>query len=211
MEQIKQFVKKELAHTESGHGYWHAIRVLNNTRLIAMKESCNHTVAEAAALLHDVCDIKLTGTSLETQQDKIREFLGELQYASADIAHIEQIIAHMSFRDGFDKKTFSSKELDVVQDADRLDAIGAIGIARAFSYGGHKNREMHDPDVPPAAFSSKEEYTSAASPTINHFYEKLLKLKSLMNTDTAKQIAESRHRFMEEYLVQFLAEWQGDR
>ena len=137
--------------------------------------------------------------------------LGELDYAAADIRHIEQIIAHMSFRDSFNAQNFTSMELKVVQDADRLDAIGAIGIARAFNHGGHKNREIHDPNLPPAHFSSEAEYNAAESPTINHFYEKLLKLKKMLNTDTARRIAEGRHLFMEAYLTQFYAEWNGER
>ena len=138
-------------------------------------------------------------------------FLSELGVDPAVIEHVVQIINNISFKGGNFEQSFRSKELDIIQDADRLDALGAIGIARTFNYGGFKNRPLYDPDIPPKLNMSKEEYKKSEAPTINHFYEKLLLLKDRMNTKTGRELAGKRHEFMENFLGQFYAEWEGKR
>lgn len=204
------FVKNKLANAEGGHDWFHIQRVYKNALLIASGEECDETVVKLGALLHDIADSKFHDGD-ETVGPKVaREFL-ESQGASEDtISHVIQIIDNISFKGGNNGKVFSSIELNIVQDADRLDAIGAIGIARAFNYGGFKNRAMYDPNIAPKLNMTKEEYKNSQAPTINHFYEKLLLLKDKMNTQTGKQIAEQRHQFMQEFLAQFYAEWEGE-
>jgi len=203
------FVKEKLANAEGGHDWFHIQRVYKNALLIASGEECDETVVKLGALLHDIADSKFNGGD-ETVGPKVaREFLESQGATEAVISHVIQIIDNVSFKGGNTEKTFSSIELDIVQDADRLDAIGAIGIARAFNYGGFKNRAMYDPNIAPKLNMSKEEYKNSNAPTINHFYEKLLLLKDKMNTQTGKQIAQQRHQFMQEFLSQFYAEWDG--
>lgn len=205
------FVKEKLANAEGGHDWFHIQRVYKNALLIASGETCDETVVKLGALLHDIADSKFHGGD-ETVGPKIaREFLESEGVSEDIIIHVIQIINNISFKGGNSEKHFSSIELDIVQDADRLDAIGAIGIARAFNYGGFKNRAMHDPQIAPKLNMSKEEYKNSQAPTINHFYEKLLLLKDKMNTQTAKEIAQKRHDYMQGFLSQFYAEWDGEQ
>lgn len=207
----ENFVKETLANAEGGHDWWHIYRVWNNAKLINKIEKADELVVELAALLHDIADSKFHNGDEEIGPVTAGNFLKTLNVDADIILHVQQIIRHMSFKASLGEKQFHSKELEVVQDADRLDAIGAIGIARAFSYGGFKNRALYDPGIEPNLNMSKEEYKKSTAPTINHFYEKLLQLKDKMNTDTGKQIAFERHNFMENYLRQFYAEWEGSK
>ncbi|WP_051189415.1 HD domain-containing protein [Daejeonella oryzae] len=206
-----QFVKTELSGAEAGHDWWHINRVWNNARFIGKTETADMFVVELAALLHDIADSKFNDGDEEIGPQKAGDFLKSVHVDESVIIHVQQIIRNMSFKASLGLITFNSKELEIVQDADRLDAIGAIGIARAFTYGGFKNRELYNPEVPPVFNMSKEEYKNSRTPTINHFYEKLLLLKEKMNTDTGRRIAEERHLFMLTYLEQFKSEWNGER
>jgi uncharacterized protein len=204
------FVKEKLTNAEGGHDWFHIQRVYKNALLIARGETCDEIVVKLSALLHDIADSKFHDGD-ETVGPKVaREFLESEAVSEATITHVIQIIENISFKGGKTEKTFSSIELNIVQDADRLDAIGAIGIARAFNYGGFKNRAIYDPQIAPNLHMSKEEYKNSHAPTINHFYEKLLLLKDKMNTQTGKQIAEQRHHYMEGFLAQFYGEWDGE-
>lgn len=203
------FVKQTLQNAEAGHDWWHILRVWNNAKLIAQTEEVDLLVVELAALLHDIADSKFQNGDEEIGPKTAGDFLKTIEVDAEVIEHVQQIIRHLSFKSSFDQVVFSSEELKVVQDADRLDAIGAIGIARAFTYGGFKKREMYNPEIQPNFNLTKEAYKNSTAPTINHFYEKLLLLKDLMNTETAKKIAAERHVFMELYLEQFAAEWNG--
>ncbi|PCI35700.1 MAG: phosphohydrolase [Flavobacteriaceae bacterium] len=206
----QEFVQKTLKDTEGGHDWFHILRVWNNAKLIAKSEPVNLFIVELGALLHDIADAKFHNGD-ETVGPKVaREFLESLEVNEEDIAHVEQIITNISYKGGNFNQTFSSPELAVIQDADRLDAIGAIGIARCFNYGGFKNRAMYNPDITPKLDMTKEEYKKSTAPTINHFYEKLLLLKDRMNTETGKKIAQERHHYMEGFLNQFYAEWNGE-
>lgn len=205
------FVKEKLENAEGGHDWFHIERVYKNALSIANGEVCNTDVVKLGALLHDVADSKFHNGDETLGPKTARKFLESENVDSSTIHHVINIIENISFKGGNIEKTFSSIELDIVQDADRLDAIGAIGIARAFNYGGFKNRAMHDPDIAPKFRMSKEEYKNSQAPTINHFYEKLLLLKDKMNTETGKQIAQERHRYMEGFLSQFYAEWDGEK
>ena len=209
LEKTIAFVKQKLAGAEGGHDWFHIERVYKNALLIAQTETCNHTIVALGALLHDIADSKFHDGD-ETIGPKIaRDFLNSQNEDSLIVDHVVAIIENISFKGGnFDKK-FSSKELDIVQDADRLDAIGAIGIARALNYGGFKNRSLYNPEIAPNLNMNIAEYKNSESPTINHFYEKLLLLKDKMNTDSGKKLAEKRHEFMEQYLNKFLDEWNG--
>lgn len=204
------FVKTKLEQAEGGHDWFHIERVYKNALLIAQEESCDLTVVKLGALLHDIADSKFHNGDETIGPKTARAFLEAENVDEATIVHVVNIIENISFKGGNFEKKFSSKELEIVQDADRLDAIGAIGIARCFNYGGFKNRALYNPAIPPKFGMSKEEYKTNDSPTINHFYEKLLLLKDKMNTPTGKKIAEARHRFMENFLSQFYAEWDGE-
>ncbi len=202
---LEYWVKQKLSSVDAGHDWWHAVRVRNNALKIAEKEGGNIQVIEPAALIHDLVDDKFFNPAVAEKE--IVEKLKSLSFNSKDIDHIRDIIISMSFSKELDGKSFDSLEFRIVQDADRLDAIGAIGIARTFSYGGQKGREFYNPEIPFEEVSSKQQYRNSATPTINHFYEKLLKLKDLMKTATGKTMAEERHSFMERYLEQFFREW----
>jgi len=204
-----KFVRQTLAGAEAGHDWWHINRVWNNAKLIARHEDVDMLTVELAALLHDIADSKFNNGDEEIGPRTAGNFLNSLGVDQPVIEHVQNIIRYLSFKASFDQTTFHSPELAVVQDADRLDAIGAIGIARAFTYGGYKNRELYNPEIAPNLNMSKDEYKNSAAPTINHFYEKLLLLKDKMNTQTGKTIAQQRHQFMEQYLEQFYAEWNG--
>lgn len=204
------FVKRTLANAEGGHDWWHIYRVWKLSQRIARDENADLFVVELGALLHDIADSKFHNGNEEVGPRRAREFLDTLNVDTGIIRHVELIVANISFKGGNHIQLFKSKELDVVQDADRLDAMGAIGIARTFNYGGHKNRAIYDPEVKPNLNMTKEEYKNSTAPTLNHFYEKLLLLKDKMNTDSGKKLAEKRHRFMEQYLEEFFREWSGE-
>ncbi|MFL9844134.1 HD domain-containing protein [Flavobacterium rhizosphaerae] len=204
------FVKQQLADAEGGHDWFHIQRVYNNALHIAETEPCNFTVVKLGALLHDIADSKFHNGDETVGPRMARKFLESNNVDKDIIEHVIAIIENISFKGGNTERSFSSKELEIVQDADRLDALGAIGIARAFNYGGFKNRALHDPNIAPNLNMSKEEYKKSTAPTLNHFYEKLLLLKNRMNTQTGKKIAEGRHIYMEGFLAQFYAEWDGE-
>ena len=205
------FVKKELENAEGGHDWFHIERVYKNAVLIANGENCDILIVQLGALLHDIADSKFHNGDEAVGPKKARLFLESMTVSENTITHVVNIIENISFKGGHETKKFSSLELDIVQDADRLDAIGAIGIARTFNYGGFKNRAIYNPEIKPNLNMSKEEYKNSAAPTINHFYEKLLLLKDKMNTKTGKEIANQRHDFMELFLTQFYAEWNGEK
>lgn len=203
------FVKETLKGVEGGHDWFHVERVYKNALQIAKQEKVDGFVVSLGALLHDIADSKFYGGDETVGPQKARAFLMSEQVAEPIIVHIEQIIKNISYKGGNFKQIFTSPELKVIQDADRIDAIGAIGIARCFNYGGFKNRELYNPAISPNLNMTKEEYKKSKAPTINHFYEKLLLLKDKMNTETGKKIAEERHVFMEKFLKQFYNEWNG--
>ena len=205
------FVKGKLSDAEGGHDWWHIRRVWNNAKKIAQTESANLFIVELGALLHDIADSKFNDGDETIGGKTARQFLEKENIDKEIINHIVAIIDNISFKGGKEKQKFRSPELDIIQDADRLDAIGAIGIARAFNYGGFKNREIYNPEIPPNLNMTKEEYKKSTAPTINHFYEKLLLLKDRMNTETGKHLAKERHLFMEKFLEQFYKEWNGER
>lgn len=211
-EKTISFVKQTLKDTEGGHDWFHIQRVFKNAMLIAKDyPQASPLVVALGALLHDIADSKFHKGD-ETVGGKMAEdFLTSLSVEPNVITQVVAIIDNISFRGGNFKQTFRSIELDIVQDADRLDAIGAIGIARCFNYGGFKNRKLYDPAISPNLQMTKEEYKKSTAPTINHFYEKLLLLKNRMNTDTGKKLAQRRHEFMELFLEQFYAEIDGER
>ena len=206
-----EFVKKELKNAEGGHDWFHIERVYKNALLISKEENTDVFIVSLSALLHDIADPKFYNGD-ETIGPKVaNEFLITQHLDEEIINHIINIIKHISFKNSLEinGKKFTSKELEVVQDADRLDAIGAIGIARCFNYGGFKNRSLYNPEILPNLNMSKEEYKNSTAPTINHFYEKLLLLKDKMNTKTGKKIAKERHLYMKSFLKQFYDEWNG--
>ena len=205
------FVKEKLDNAEGGHDWFHIERVYKNSILIAKEEDCDIMVVKLGALLHDIADSKFHNGDETIGPKTARTFLESENVFEETINHVINIIENISFKGGNFENKFSSKELEIVQDADRLDAIGAIGIARTFNYGGYKNRALYNPSIAPNLNMSKEEYKNSNSPTLNHFYEKLLLLKDKMNTATGKKIALERHQYMENFLSQFYAEWQGEK
>lgn len=211
--QTIQFVKITLQGAEGGHDWFHIERVWKNAKLIAKEENVDLFIVELGALLHDIADAKFYDGDESIGPKKAKKFLTSIGINETIIQHIVNIIDNISYKNSLESssKNFNSKELDVIQDADRLDAIGAIGIARAFNYGGFKNREIYNPKISTDLNLSKEAYKKSNAPTINHFYEKLLLLKDKMNTNSGKQLAEKRHAFMEQYLNQFYKEWEGKK
>lgn len=209
IEQTVLFVKETLAHAEAGHDWWHTYRVWNTAKHIAAIEKVDILMVELAALLHDIADAKFHDGDENIGPALAFDFLSGQGIDATIIEQVVNIIRYMSFKNSFDGNAWTSPEMKVLQDADRLDAMGAIGIARAFSYGGFKGRAFYDPAIPPNLDMDKETYKKSDAPTINHFYEKLLLLKDKMNTETGRQMAEERHRFMEIYLEQFYKEWEG--
>jgi len=205
------YVKETLQNAEGGHDWFHIERVYKNSLNIAASEEADLLVVKLGALLHDIADSKFHGGDDTVGPAKAREFLETQKVSEEIIDHVVKIIENISFKGGNVQQQFRSMELDIVQDADRLDALGAIGIARTFNYGGFKNRPLYDPEIKPNLNMSKEEYKASLAPTINHFYEKLLLLKERMNTATGRKIAEQRHAFMEVFLDQFYAEWDGKK
>ena len=212
IEATKTFVKTTLKDAEGGHDWFHTERVYKNALLISKGETVDELVVALGALLHDIADSKFNNGD-DTIGPKIAgEFLMKQNVSTEVINHVIKIIENVSFSSNIDKTAaFKSKELEVIQDADRLDALGAIGIARTFNYGGFKNRALYNPDIKPNLNLTKEEYKASTAPSINHFYEKLLLLKDKMNTKTGRKIAEERHNYMVDFLKQFYAEWHGEK
>ena len=204
-----EFVKSELADAEAGHDWSHIERVWKLSKRISESEKTDSLIVELGALLHDIADSKFHQGDETVGPVKARVFLESIQLNEHQVSHIIGIIENISFKGGNHDQKFRSVELDVVQDADRLDALGAIGIARTFHYGGYKNRKLYDPDIRPNLKQSKEEYKKNTAPTINHFYEKLLLLKDRMNTETGRKLAQRRHVFMESFLDEFFQDWDG--
>ena len=204
------FVKEELVNAEGGHDWFHIERVYKNSLLISRDEEVDRIVVALGALLHDIADYKFHDGDETVGPKKARNFLQAQKLSEEKIEHVVNIIENVSFKGGNTEQRFHSIELDVIQDADRLDAMGAIGIARTFNYGGFKGRKLYDPDIKPDLNMTPEEYKTSNAPTINHFYEKLLLLKDGMNTETGRKLAEKRHKFMEAFLQQFYAEWEGN-
>ena len=209
VESTEAFVREKLCKDSSGHDWWHIHRVRNNALHIGRMEGADLFVVELSALLHDIADYKFNGGDLEEGPRVARQWLQSLDVDEQVIQQVCDTIATLSFKGAGVKSEVSSAEGKIVQDADRLDAIGAIGIARTFAYGGYKGRLMHDPEVKPESHETFEQYKNSTGPTINHFYEKLLLLKDLLNTKSARQIAEHRHQYMQEFLSEFLDEWDG--
>nr|WP_315419155.1 HD domain-containing protein [uncultured Pedobacter sp.] len=203
------FVQETLANAEAGHDWFHIERVFKTAQTINQQENGDELVVAFAALLHDIADPKFNNGDEELGPNIAASFLASIAVETEVIAHVKLIIQNMSFKNSFDGAGFTSKEMQIVQDADRLDAIGAIGIARAFTYGGFKNRVLYDPAILPEMHLNKESYKNTSAPTINHFYEKLLLLKDMMNTEAGKTIAIERHNFMLLYLEHFYKEWEG--
>lgn len=204
------FVKEKLENAEGGHDWFHIERVYKNAIKIAEEEgNCNLEIVKLGALLHDIADSKFHNGDETVGPNVAKEFLEKENVSQETIEHVIAIIENISFKGGNFNQKFTSNELDIIQDADRLDAIGAIGIARTFNYGGFKNRSIYNPNIAPKLNQTKEEYKKSDAPTINHFYEKLLLLKDKMNTQAGKNLAESRHKFMEQFLAQFYSEWEG--
>ena len=208
--QTRDFVKSKLQNAEGGHDWFHTERVYRNSLLIAKSEDVNMLVVALGALLHDIADSKFHDGNENLGPQIAREFLFSINVDSTVIEEVVDIVKNISYSKSLElERPHTSPELKVVQDADRLDALGAIGIARCFNYGGYKNRKLYDPEVPPNMNMTKEEYKRSNAPTINHFYEKLLLLKDQMNTKTGKRIAEERHNYMVSFLKQFYGEWEG--
>lgn len=205
------FVKHTLEGAEGGHDWFHIERVYKNSLLMAEEENVDILIVSLGALLHDIADAKFHNGDESVGTKVASDFLNSKNVTPDIIEHVIKIIENISFKSSLDtnKEKFNSLELQVVQDADRLDAIGAIGIARTFNYGGFKNRAIYNPDILPNLEMTKEEYKNSTAPTINHFYEKLLLLKDKMNTNSGKKIAQKRHLFMVEYLSQFFSECNG--
>mgnify|MGYP000168002422 CR=1 FL=1 len=215
--QTTQFVQHTLADAEGGHDWFHIHRVFVNAQLIAKNETANSLVVALGALLHDIADAKFYNGDETIGPKMAEDFLKSIKVEEATINHVVKIIENISYKSGLksddnkvEAEKFSSIELQIVQDADRLDAIGAIGVARAFNYGGFKNRALYDPDIHPDLEMTKNKYKKSTAPTINHFYEKLLLLKDKMNTQTGSKLAKERHQFMLTYLEQFYKEWNGN-
>ena len=212
IEATKTFVKETLKDAEGGHDWFHIERVYKNALLIAKGETADLLVVTLGALLHDIADSKFYNGDSTIGPKVAGAFLLKHNIDSATINHVIKIIENISYSSNIGiENAFKSIELDVVQDADRLDAIGAIGIARTFNYGGFKNRALYNPEIKPNLNLTKAEYKASNAPTINHFYEKLLLLKDMMNTKTGGKIAKQRHQYMVDFLQQFDAEWEGKR
>jgi uncharacterized protein len=208
------YVKEEMASDKTGHDWWHVSRVLKLARHIAESEQqVNTTVLELGALLHDIADWKFNEGDITAGPNAVREWLSSLEASTETTEAVAYIVEHISYRGGTNKHKMKTIEGKIVQDADRLDAIGAIGIARTFTFGGFRHREMYNPDHRPQTHLTFDSYRSSISDntTINHFYEKLLLLKDGMHTDTAKLIAQNRHKVMEDFLNEFYTEWEGKR
>ncbi|AHF15380.1 HD domain-containing protein [Niabella soli] len=204
------FVQQELSNAEGGHDWFHIERVWKTAKQIAVSEKADPFIVELGALLHDIADAKFHNGNESIGPEKARAFLETQEVDAATITAVENIIKYISFKTSYAANSYQSPELNIVQDADRLDAIGAIGIARAFNYGGFKNRKLYDPAIPPAVYQTPEAYKKNEAPTLNHFYEKLFHLKAKMNTTAGRKMAEARHQFMEAFIARFYKEWNGE-
>ena len=211
IEKTKEFVRNKLEGEGSGHDWWHIYRVYNISVSIAKTENqeVDLFVVKLGALLHDIADWKFNNGDTNVGAKISRDFLESLKVDMETINHVADIVKNISFKGVGEKASMKTLEGMIVQDGDRLDAIGAIGIARTFAYGGHDKREMYNPDINPENHETFEQYKNSKGTTINHFYEKLLLLKDLMNTEAGRKYAKKRHKFMEEYLDEFYAEWNG--
>lgn len=204
------FAREKLKAFDAGHDWSHTERVLNlSLRIHREEQSGDPEIIRLTAILHDIADTKFYQGSETDGGDMASTFLVEKGLSPEKATHIRQIINHLSFKQRLEKSPVNSIEFQIVQDADRLDAMGAIGIARAFHYGGYKNRALYDPEIPPRDYNSAEEYKKSDAPTLNHFYEKLFLLKELMNTATGKRLAQERHDYMTAYVERFKREWDG--
>ena len=215
IESTAAHVRAEMIGEGSGHDWWHVYRVWQTAKRLAAAEIASGAevdteVVELAALLHDLGDHKFHGGDTSVAPRMTRDWLTDLHADAELIEQVAEIVATLSFKGANVATPMTTLEGQIVQDADRLDAIGAIGVARAFAYGGHKGRELYNPDIPPQLHDDFDQYASSTAPTINHFYEKLLLLKDRLNTTSAKQVAEGRHRFLSQFLDQFFVEWNGD-
>lgn len=203
------YLRETLAGDGTGHDAWHVLRVRRLALHLARHEGADPYVVELAALLHDIADWKFHDGDEEVGPRRAIEWLAALGVEPEVVEEVGAIVRDLSFKGAGVEARPLSLEGKVVQDADRLDAIGAIGIGRTFAYGGHKGRPLYDPAVPPEAHASAERYKANRSPTLNHFHEKLLLLKDRLNTATARALAERRHRYLEEFVERFLEEWEG--
>jgi len=211
LQKTQQYVRETLEGEASGHDWWHIHRVRQLAKNIGEKEGADMFVVEVAALLHDIADFKFHGGDTTVGPRVAGEWLQTLNVDEEVINHVKDIILNLSYKGAKVENKIKTKEGFVVQDADRLDAIGAVGVARTFAYGGHKGYPMHDPNIKVKIHESFEEYKNHKGTIINHFYEKLLLLKDKLNTEAAKQIAEERHKYMEDFLDRFYQEWDGKR
>ncbi len=213
LSKLSATVREKMSSEGSGHDWWHVYRVWRMARHLAQDEKADLFVVELGALLHDIADYKFHGGDYSVGPRVAREMMEGLGVDGETMDHVCDIVATISFKGGVATEGMKTLEGRIVQDADRLDAIGAIGIARVFAFGGNRNRPLHDPELKPKSYKSKEEYLAAfkrnEGSSVNHFYEKLLLLRDWMNTAAAKRIALERHQFMEEYLRRFYAEWEG--
>lgn len=210
LSKTEAYVRNKLEGEGSGHDWWHIHRVRNTALKLGQEEKADLFVVELTALLHDIADHKFHGGDEEIGPATAREWLSNLNTDESVINHVCEIIRDVSFKGAEVETPMKTMEGKVVQDADRLDAIGAIGIARAFAYGGHKGRELHNPNIQPESHDSFDSYKKSAGPTVNHFYEKLFLLKNRMNTASGRKLAEERHEFMKEFVERFLEEWDGN-
>ncbi|HEY9677996.1 MAG TPA: HD domain-containing protein [Drouetiella sp.] len=209
IERTEAFVKETLAADSTGHDWWHINRVRNVAVKLAKSEGADEYVVELAALLHDIADWKFNGGDITAGAKKAQAWLQDLGVEEHIQARVARIILTVSYKGAGVKNEIDSLEGQCVQDADRIDALGAIGIARTFAYGGHFNRVMYDPDEKPVQHQTFEQYKSAKGTTVNHFYEKILLLKDRLNTKSAIEMAEHRHKFVEDFLSEFYDEWEG--
>lgn len=209
VKKTREYIKRLMSGEGTGHDWFHIDRVVKNAKLISKKEGGDMFIIELSALLHDIADWKFHDGDMKIGARKTEEWLKKLGVEAKDIQKVVEIVEHISYKGGTNKRVMQSIEGKIVQDADRLDAIGALGIARVFAFGGSMKRAIHDPSIKPKLLKSFEAYKKRTQTSINHFYEKLLLLKNKMNTNTGKQLAQKRHEFMEKYLEQFYSEWDG--
>jgi uncharacterized protein len=209
VEKTRAYIEEKFKNEGSGHDWWHLYRVWNLSKTIAKKENANTVVVELGALLHDIADFKFHNGDLTAGPRAARAWLGSIGADNKLIDQVCYIVENVSFKGAGEENKMESLEGKIVQDADRLDAIGAMGISRVFAYGGHKGRAIHDPGINPILHDTFEQYKESNSTAINHFYEKLLLLKDRMNTETGKKVAEHRHAYMEDFLKEFYEEWEG--
>lgn len=207
--EIAEKVKKVFEGEGTGHDWWHIERVRKLAMKIAQSEEVDPVIVELGALLHDLADHKLHGGNVEAGIEKGKKWLIEGGFSEQVCNEVLDIMKHISYKGAEVSDHPLSRSGEVVRDADRLDAMGAIGIARTFAYGGNRNRLLYDPAIPSEKHDSFENYKTSSAPTINHFYEKLLLLKDRMHTETGRKIAIARHKYMEEFLAQFYCEWEG--